>query len=246
MTYVQRSFLGLVLLLLSSYANAQKLNVGITFQYHVLKQVKVDSDVIKGAYSYSLYYVKDNGWKFFSAGQSIVIGTVLQLDYKRFYATIEPSYNLNTYNYVVEYPVEPGRNEQINFQPLLFQVDVPFYFGFQFKSSTFVRYSFFAGGVAVVPYFINYQLRSRLADNPQYDYFHSGDMRNILYDTEPYFNTLLGFGVHFASLGKIDLRYQHRIGSPGDVYTVTFNTVGAAITYYLPLDLKRKKIYYED
>lgn len=245
MTPLQR-FLAVLLLLLACEGKAQKINVGITFQYHVLKQVKVDSDVITGANSYSIYYVKDNRWKLFSAGQSIVIGTVVQLDYKRFYAAIEPSYNLNTYNYVVEYPVGPGRNEQIDFQPLFFQVDVPLYLGFQFKSSTFVRYAVFAGAVAAVPYFISYQLRSRLKDNPQYDYFHSGDMRNVLYDTEPYFNTLLGFGIHFASLGKIDLRYQHRLGSPGNEYAVTFNTIGVGITYYLPLDLKKKRIYYED
>jgi hypothetical protein len=245
MNAIQKT-LGVLLLLLAREGLAQKLNVGITFQYHVLKQIKVDSDVIMGSNSYSIYYVKDNRWKFFSAGQSIVIGTILQLDYKRFYAVIEPSYNLNTYNYTVEYPVAPARNERLNFQSLLFQVDVPVYLGFQFKSSTFVRYSFFAGGVVVKPYAVNYQLRSRQTANPQYEYFHSGDMRNVLYDAKPYFNTLVGFGLHFASLGKIDLRYQHRIGSPGNVYSVTFNTVGVGITYYLPLDLKKKKIYYED
>jgi hypothetical protein len=109
-----------------------------------------------------------------------------------------------------------------------------------------MRYSFFAGGVAVKPYTVNHQLRSRQPVNPQYEYFHSGDMRNVLYDAKPYFNALVGFGLHFASLGKIDLRYQHRIGSPGNTYSVDFNTVGIGITYYLPLDLKKKKIYYEE
>lgn len=131
-----------LLMLMTSESFAQKLNVGITFQYHVLKQVSVDADVIQGNNSYSIYYVTDNRWKFFSAGQSIVVGTVFQLDYKKFYAAIEPSFDLNTYTYTVEYPVSPVKNEAITFQPLFFQLDFPVYLGYQFQSSRIFRYSF--------------------------------------------------------------------------------------------------------
>jgi hypothetical protein len=225
---------------------AQKLNVGITFQYHVLKQVNVKSDFVTGNNSYSIYYIKDNRWKFFSAGQSIVVGMVFQLDYKRLYAAIEPSYNLNTYTYTVEYPISPSKNEEITFQPLFFQIDVPLYLGYQFQSSRFLRYSIFAGVVPAIPYYVEYQLKSKLIENPQYDYFNNGDMQNILYDGKPYLSSLVGFSVHFASLGKIDVRYQHRFGSPSIKYDVVFNTVGASVTYYLPLSLLKKRIYYED
>jgi hypothetical protein len=236
----------LLLTLMSFYSFGQKLNVGITFQYHVLKQVSVNADVIQGNNSYSIYYIRDNRWKFFSAGQSIVIGTVFQLDYKKLYAAIEPSFNLNTYTYTVEYPISPVKNESITFQPLFFQLDFPLYAGYQFQSSRIFRYSFFAGGVVAVPYVAESQLKSRLIDNPQEEYFEAADMRNVLYDGKPYLNTLVGVCIHFASLGKVDIRYQHRLGSPSQNYDVKFNTVGASLTYYLPLNLLRKKIYYED
>ena len=235
-----------LLTLILSESLGQKLNVGITFQYHILKQVSVNTDVIQGNNSYSIYYVTDNRWKFFSAGQSIVIGTVFQLDYKKLYTAIEPSFNLNTYTYTVEYPVSPSKNEAITFQPLFFQLDIPLYVGYQFQSSRIFRYSFFAGGVIAIPYMAETDLKSKLTDNPQYEYFESSDMRNVLYDSKPYLNTLVGVCIHFASLGKVDIRYQHRLGSPSKNYDVTFNTVGASMTYYLPLNLFRKKIYYED
>jgi hypothetical protein len=243
-----RSIVNILLLAIitSAHTNAQKLNVGITFQYHILKQVAVNSDIITGNNSYSIYFAKDNRWKFFSAGQSIIIGTVMQLDYKKLYAAIEPSFDLNTYTYNVQYPISPTKNELLKFQPLFFQLDVPVYFGYQFQSSRLVRYSVFTGGVMVVPYHIEYQLKSKLAENPQYQYFNSGDMENVLYNSKPYLNGLVGFCVHFASLGKIDIRYQHRFGSPSQKYDVTFNTVGASMTYYLPLNLLKKKVYYED
>jgi hypothetical protein len=235
-----------ILVVFQGVIHAQKLNIGITWQWHVLKQVNVQSDFVTGNNSYSIYYIRDNRWKLFSAGQSIVVGTVAQLDYKRLYGAIEPSFNLNTYTYTVEYPVSPTKNERLTYQPLFFQVDIPMYAGYQFQSSRFLRYSAFAGIVASVPYYIEYQLKSKLIENPQYDYFNNGDMQNILYDGKPYINGLLGFCIHFAALGKIDLRYQHRFGDPSVKYDVKFNTVGAGVTYYLPLNLLRKRIYYEE
>jgi hypothetical protein len=235
-----------ILMIASFNVCAQKFNLGITFQYHILKQVAVDSDVIVGKNSYSLYYVRDNRWKFFSAGQSIVIGTVLQLDYKKLYFALEPSYNLNTYNYTVGYPVGASSFESITFKSLYFQIDLPLYVGYQFKSSNLIRYSVFAGVVPVIPYHIEFGLQSRAFDNPQRDYVWSGDLGGVLYDPKPYANTLVGLCLHFASLGKVDVRYLHRLGSTSEKYDVTFNTVGAGITYYLPLNLFKRKIYYED
>ena len=237
----------IIAFVLSSYVvSAQRLNVGITFQYNILKQVKVDSDIIKGTRSYSIYHVYNNDWKFFSAGQSIIIGTVLQLDYKKLYIVVEPSFDLNTYNYSVNYPVGPQSYERLNFQTLFMQMDVPFYAGYQFGSGSFLRYSVFGGAVVVMPYSLGYSFKSKETDNPQYDYFDSGDMADILYTKKKYINSLLGFCLHFAHLGKVDFRYQHRLGSPSSQYPVTFNSAGFGITYYLPVNLRKKKIYYED
>jgi hypothetical protein len=236
----------LCILFAAHLSNGQRLNVGITFQYLVLKQVKIDSDIIEGSKSYSLYYAKDNRWKFFSAGQSIIIGTVFQLDYKKLYLVMEPSFDLNTYNYAVEYPTGPDQNERLNFQTLFLQVDVPLYLGYQFGATNLIRYSVFAGGVLVLPYAVEYDLKSKGFNNPQYGYFNTRDMENILYNGNKYMNTLAGFCVHFANLGKIDIRYQHRIGSPAKDYAVSFNSVGLGITYYLPVNLTKKKIYYDE
>ena len=71
--------------------SAQHVNVGMTFQYLILKQVGVASDEIIPQGSFNYYKVNDNRWKFFSAGQSFVIGTIVQLDYKKVYFAIEPS-----------------------------------------------------------------------------------------------------------------------------------------------------------
>jgi hypothetical protein len=232
--------------LASGIASAQRINVGITFQYLILKQVSVKSDIIQGSNSYSTYTVKDNRWKFFSAGQSIIIGTVFQLDFKKFYAVIEPSFDLNTYNYSVYYPVAPGVDERLIFQTLFLQVDCPLYFGYQFGATNLIRYSLFAGAVAVTPYAINVDLQSKDFKNPQYDYFSARDMEGILYTEKPYVNSLVGFCLHFANVGKLDLRYQHRLKSPGIAYPTTFNSVGVAMTFYLPLNFKKKTIFYED
>jgi hypothetical protein len=241
------AFITLFLYLLSAdMVSAQRINVGITFQYLILKQVKVNSDFIHGSNSYSVYTVKDNRWKFFSAGQSIIIGTVVQLDYKKFYAVVEPSFDLNTYNYSVFYPVAPGVEERLTFQTLFLQVDCPLYVGYQFGATNLIRYSVFAGAVAVTPYAINVDLQSKAFDNPQYDYFSTRDMEGILYTEKPYFNSLVGFCFHFANLGKLDLRYQHRLQSPGAAYPTTFNSIGVAMTFYLPLKFRKKTIFYED
>jgi hypothetical protein len=242
-----RKILLSVLLLASMYpVSAQRINVGFTFQYHFLKQVKLDAEMVEGTHSYSQYQVRDNRWKFFSAGQSIVIGTVLQIDYKKFYAVIEPSFDLNTYNYSLYYPISPERDERLNFHTLFFQADAPLYVGYQFGATNLIRYSAFAGVVVVLPYMLEYSFQSREMENPQEDYFNSADMDNILYNRSKYLNALAGFCLHFASLGKIDIRYQYRLGSPGGEYPVSFHSLGFGLTYYLPLNLRKKRIYYED
>lgn len=233
------------LVMMFSSAPAQRLNLGVTFQYLILKQVSIDAPVLEGTQSYSLYYNGDNSWKFFSAGQSMIIGTVVQLDYKRMYLAVEPSFDLNTYNYSVEYPTGPGRNENLVFKTLFFQVDVPVYVGVQLASSNVIRYSVFAGVVPVFPYHIEYSLQARETDNIQEAYFNAEDMHNILGNAEPYTNALVGFSFHFASLGKIDMRYHHRLQSPGLEYPAQFRSAGLAMTYYLPLSFRKKRIYYE-
>jgi len=246
MTQTKKVFFSLLLLASAHVTSGQRMNVGFTFQYHFLKQVKLDAEIVEGSHSYGQYEVRDNRWKFFSAGQSIVIGTVLQLNYKKFYVVIEPSFDLNTYNYSLYYPTAPEREERLNFHTLFFQADVPFYAGYQFGATNLIRYSVFTGAVVVLPYMLEYSFQSREGENPQEDYFNSADMDNILYSRSRYVNALAGFCFHFASLGKIDVRYQYRLGSPGAKYNVTFHSVGVGLTYYLPLNLKKKKIYYED
>lgn len=242
-----KKILGMLLIMVAVFsASGQRINVGITFQYLILKQVKVDTDIIEGSHSYSQYSVTDNRWKFFSAGQSIIIGTVLQVDYKKFYGVIEPSFDLNTYNYTVNYPLSAGSNERLNFQTLFLQAEVPLYVGYQFGATNLIRYSFFAGAILVLPYKLEYSFQSKELENVQEDYFNSADMDDILYNGKKYINALFGFCFHFASLGKIDIRYHHRMGSPGEKYQVDFNSVGFGLTYYLPLNLRKKKIYYED
>ncbi len=242
-----QEILSIILIMVSvSSAVGQRMNVGITFQYLVLKQIKVDADIIEGAHSYSQYYVTDNRWKFFSGGQSIIIGSVFQVDYKKLYGVIEPSFELNTSNYTVNYPLSAGSVEKLNFQTLFYQIDVPLYVGYQFGATNLIRYSVFAGGIFVFPYWLEYSFQSKELENIQEDYFNSGDMDNILYNRQQYVNALIGFCLHFANLGKIDIRYHHRLGSPSEKYNVSFTSLGFGVTYYLPLNLRKKKIYYED
>ena len=227
--------------------SAQHLNVGMTFQYLILKQVGVAGDEIIPQGSFNYYKVNDNRWKFFSAGQSFVIGTIVQLDYKKVYFAIEPSYELNTYDYTVKYLLSPTKDEKVSFKTLYFQLEAPVYMGYQFASSTIVRYSVFAGAEPVFPYHLQTSFNGADKDPSLYSRYGANDMRNILYNNDKlYWNSLVGIGFHFASLGKVDVRYKHRLSSPGVEYKATFNTIGIALTYFLPLNLLKKKIYYEE
>jgi hypothetical protein len=245
---IDRKHAGILFLVLclSVGCQGQRINLGLTFQYLVLKQVRIDAPVVEGAHSFARYEVRDNRWKFFSAGQSIVIGTVFQVDYKRLYAVVEPSFDLNTYNYSLYYPTAPGVDERLNFHTLFYQVDLPVYVGYQFGAANLIRYSVFGGAVLAFPYLLEYGFESKGLENPQEEYFNSADMDNILYNRREYANVLAGFCFHFASLGKVDLRYQHRLGTPGSAYPVSFHTVGVGLTFYLPLRLRKKTIYYEE
>ena len=236
-------FLLAAILTSSMSAYAQHVNLGFTFQYHILKQVEVNSDQIVAARSYSLYHVIDNRWKFFSAGQSLVVGTIAQVDFKRFYFGVEPSFELNTYEYHVGYPISATAEENIRFHTLFLQVEMPIYIGYMFKSSNLFRYSFYAGASPVMPYHLEAEV---IGDQNAADRYDWQDMNNILYTTKTYLNTVSGFAIHFASLGRLDVRYVHRLGSPGPQYQATFNTVGMGLTFFLPLHLLKKKIYYEE
>lgn len=226
---------------------AQNINLGVTFQYLVLKQVSVNSPTIYPTGSYNYYKVVDNRWKFFSAGQSIVIGAVLQMDYKRAYFTFEPSFELNTYNYTVSYPLTNTSDDRVDFKVTNMQYNFPLYAGYQFSASNVVRYSIFAGAELVVPMVIGVSFQETSSPYNPYDRYGLYDMKNVLYnDGSPYFNALAGIGIHFASLFRVELRYKYRLDSPGDVYKTTFHTVGFGLTYYLPLRLLKQKVYYED
>jgi hypothetical protein len=231
---------------LCSPAFCQRLKVGFTFQYLILKQVKVNADHLIAASSYNNYNVIDNRWKFFSAGQSFVVGTILQVDSRRFYFAMEPSWELNTYDYHVSYTLTPTSSEKIDFKTLFIQIDIPIYVGYQFKTSGLLRYSFFGGVSPVMPFHLEASLVSPNNEPGIYDRYNAYDMKNILYTGNPYFNGLAGFGIHFASLGRLDVRYVRRLNSPGNQYPVSFQSVGIGLTFFLPLHLLKKKIYYED
>ncbi len=236
----------IVFFILTVRAAGQHLNVGMTFQYLILKQVGVASDEIIPLGSFNYYKVDDNRWKFFSAGQSFVIGTIVQLDYKKVFFAMEPSYELNTYNYTVKYPLSPTTSEKVTFKTLFFQLEAPVYIGYQFASSTITRYSFFAGAEPVFPYHLETRFDGADKDPTLYSRYGVYDMKNILYNDNLYWNSLVGIGFHFANLGRVDVRYKHRLTSPGIQYKTSFNTIGIALTYFLPLHLLKKKIYYED
>lgn len=224
---------------------AQSFSAGFIFQYHILKQIDVNSNTVTGTFSHDIFKVKENNWKVFAAGQSVVVGMIAQLDYKKFYLTTELSYNLNTYRYALFYSIAPSEEEKVIFETLYFQIEVPLYLGYQFQSTNLVRYSVFGGALVTIPWNIQTTL-DESNDVNIYDRYDSNDLRYILYDDQPYLSSIVGFGVHIASLAKVDLRYIHRFSSPGDVYDVKFNTVGIALTYYLPLSLRKKRIYYEE
>ncbi len=229
------------------YVSAQRFNFGVNFQYHVLKQISLDKEWIVPSTSYAIYHATDNRWKLFSAGQSILIGTTFQMDYKKIYIVLEPDFNLNTYAYAVGYPTGPGTEERLTFKSLSFQIDAPLYVGYQFHSSSLLRYSFFSGGSISIPYHLETSFANGAFNHGTlYNQFSSTDMQNILYSNKPYPNFLCGFAIHYSSLVRVDVRYIHRLDSPGAAYKATFNTIGFAMTYYLPLSLLKKKIYYEN
>lgn len=238
-----------ILCLTGTQVTAQRFHAGVNFQYLIAKQISVDADYILPLESYNFYKITDNRWKLFSGGQSFVIGTAFQYDYKKFYVAFEPGYELNSYNYKVEYPLRPGVDEEIVFQHLYFQIDAPAFLGFQFKSADIIRYSVFAGAGPVIPYMFQYETQEQedVEDvDAQYNRYRFRDMNGILYNDKSYWNGIVGLGVNFASLFRLDFRYVRRFGSPGDRYKTTFNTAGFGITYYLPLHVLRKKVYYEE
>jgi hypothetical protein len=224
----------------------QSFNAGFHFQYHILKQIDVDAHTITGTYSHEQFKVKENNWKSFAAGQSIVVGMMTQMDYKKFYLTMELSFNLNTYRYSLFYPIGPSKDERVNFKTLYQQMEVPLYLGYQFQSTNLIRYSFFGGAMINVPVLIQTFFDDSKEDRRFQERYDLNDLRYILYNNDPYFSGMFGLGIHIARLAKVDLRYIHRFGSPGDVYDVKFNTIGISFTYYLPLDLKKQKFYYEE
>ena len=239
---MKKVLLFLFLSLLARTASSQRFNFGVNFQYHVLKQISLDKEWIVPSTSYAVYHATDNRWKLFSAGQSILIGTTFQMDYKKIYVVLEPAFNLNTYDYTVGYPNAPGSEERLTFKSLFYQIDAPLYVGYQFHSSSLLRYSFFSGGSISIPY----HLETNFNNGKLYNQFSSTDMQNILYSNKPYPNFLCGFAVHYSSLVRVDVRYIHRLDYPSAAYKATFNTIGFALTYYLPLSLLKKKIYYEN
>ena len=228
-----------LLMIIHFCAQAQRINVGFTFQYLIGKQVRVNNSTIQ-ALSGNTYNVIDNRFKFFSAGQSFVIGTIAQLDYKKIYIAVEPAFELNTYNYRTQ---SASTQEDVTFKTLFYQIDIPLYVGYQFHTSDVIRYSCFAGIEPVLPYYTEVSFPQAHNDPSILQRYPVKDMQYVTYSSGGYANSLVGFGLHFASLGRLDIRYAHRLNSPGK-YTTTFNTVGIALTYFLPLNLRKKKIYY--
>ena len=234
------------LFLMGPTAFSQHLNLGITFQYLILKQVKINSDYIIPSTSYNYYKVTDNRWKFFSAGQSFVIGAVAQLDMKKFYLAIEPSGELNSFDYILEYPLSSTKSEMVSFKTVFNQVNFPVYLGYQFKTSDFLRYSFYAGAGPVFPVHMETSIRNESKDPTLSDRYNPNDLLDILYNNKSYWNAIAGLGIHFASLGRLDIRYVNRVGSPGNQYSTSFRSVGIGLTFFWPLHLLKKKIYYEE
>lgn len=241
------ALLNFLLVTASNSLFAQSFNVGFIFQYHVLKQIDVKANTITGTYSHDQFTVKENNWKAFAAGQSVVVGMMAQMNYKKFYLTTEVSFNLNTYRYNLFYPITPDVDEKVTFETLYFQWEFPLYLGYQFQSTNLVRYSVFGGGIVTFPWSIGSTIEGlENQDENLYDRYSRNDMRYILYNDDPYLSGIVGFGIHIASLAKVDVRYIHRLGNPGPDYKVDFNTVGIAFTYFFPLHLTKKRIYYED
>lgn len=235
-----------ILIIFNGVVYAQSFNAGFVFQYHVLKKIELNTPTVEGTYSHDLFYVKENKWKAFGAGQSILIGMMAEMDYKKFYAAVELNFNLNTYRYALYYPLSPSSEEKVIFETLYQEMNIPIYVGYQFQSTNLVRYSIFGGMFPSIPLLIQVGFEESNRFNSSFsDRYSINDMRYILYNDDPYLNGMIGFGIHIASLAKVDVRYIKRLNSPGSTYDVKFNTVGLAFTYYLPLHLKKKRFYYE-
>lgn len=243
--FVTIGFFTSILLTVAPATYAQSFNAGFIFQYHFLKQVDVNASTITGTFSRDLFAARDNNWRAFSAGQSVVVGMMAQLDYKKFYLTTELSYNLNTYRYTLYYSLAPDKEEKVIFKTLYQQTEIPVYLGYQFQSTNLVRYSIFGGALVSVPMLIE-ELFEEQSGEDLYARYNPSDLRFIMHDDKPYLSSIVGLSIHIASLAKVDARYIHRFNSPGNEYEVRFNTIGFALTYYLPLNLKKKRIYYEE
>lgn len=223
---------------------AQHFKLGLNFQFCPIRQVKVDADKVFGTYSHDLFLVKDNRWKVYSA--TYLLGAELQMDYKKFYGMTGLYYNLNTFNYDFYFPISPDTDEKVTFQTIYFQLDVPVVVGYQFYSSGIYRVSLLGGAIPSFPYNISNNFVGSSADNNFYSRYSNVDMRNILFDGKPFVNEVVGIGLHVASLAKFDFRYQQRLGSPSTQYQVTYKTFGISLTFYLPLNLRKKNIFYEE
>lgn len=240
---MSRSYL-LLFLVVTMTASAQHFNLGLNFQFCPARQVKVDADKVMGTYSHDLYLVKDNRWKIYSA--TYLLGVELQMDYKKLYAMTGLYYNLNTFDYDLYYPISPETDEKVTFQTIYFQLDVPLVLGYQFFSSGIYRVSLLGGAIPSFPYNISNNFVGSNSNNNFYSRYPNVDMRNVLFDGKPFVNEVLGIGLHIASLAKFDVRYQQRIGSPSDQYKVSYKTLGISLTFYLPLNLRKKNIFYEE
>jgi hypothetical protein len=223
---------------------AQRFSMGLNFQYSPLRQINVDADKVMGTYSHDIFQVKNKGWDIYSA--YFLLGAELQMDYKKFYATLGLYYNLNTFNYSLYYPISPEADEKVTFQNIYFELDVPVLVGYQFLSSGIYRVSVLGGVVPSLPYNLSANLKGSTSNNNYYARYSNLDMKDILYNGNPYVNGLVGVGLHIASLAKFDVRYQQQIGSPSKQYQVSIQTIGISLTFYLPLNLRKKRIYYEE
>ena len=226
---------------MTTIGRAQTFNIVPVLNYHFLKQINVDESALTGYYTGAIYKLKENNWKLISGGQSISIGGMGQMNYKRFYLVLETAYCLNMYQYSV-FRVTAGQEEQLSFKAFYQQIDLPLYLGYQFKSSNFVRYSVFGGIMFSKPirYTENFfEGGDSLTEHDKYD------LNYVIFFNDEYLNSIVGFAVHVANITKIDIRYIHRLKSSSDIYNVKFSTIGFAFTFNLSNKWK-KKIYREE
>jgi hypothetical protein len=239
-----RQIITILCIFLSWSIMAQRFSLGLNFQYSPFRQIKIDAETVMGTYSHDIFLVKNNGPTIYSA--SFLLGAELQMDYKKFYAITGLYYNLNTFDYALYYPISPEVDEEVTFQNIYFELDLPVLVGYQFLSTGLYRVSFLGGVIPSLPYNLSANLKGSTPGNNLYDRYSNLDMRDILYNGKPYMNGLVGLGLHIASLAKFDVRYQQQLGSPSKQYQVSIKTIGISLTFYLPLNLRKKRIYYEE